>query len=65
MIKSIGESAGIVWAFLNENGETTLTKLKKETGLTSDMATIALGWLAREEKINIDKKGTSVKISLL
>ena len=51
MIKNkIGENAGHIWKVL-ENGEISLKALKKATKLNEKDLGMALGWLAREEKI--------------
>ena len=52
-INNIGNNAGLVWNALNANGKMTETKLKKETGLASADFFAALGWLAREGKLNV------------
>ena len=52
-INNIGNNAGVIWNVLNANGKMTETKLKKETGLGSADFYTALGWLAREGKINV------------
>ncbi len=52
-INNIGYNAGVVWNALNANGKMTETKLKKETGLGSAEFYTALGWLAREGKLNV------------
>ncbi len=64
MIDKIGETAGKVWQILNENGETSVAKLR--TGTKSDAFTVnaAIGWLAREDKVEIHKAGNSVKVVL-
>ena len=53
-INNIGNNAGLVWNALNSNGKMTETKLKKETGLASADFFAALGWLAREGKVNVE-----------
>lgn len=53
-INNIGNNAGLVWNVLNANGRMTETKLKKETGLASADFFAALGWLAREGKVNVE-----------
>ena len=53
-INNIGNNAGVVWNVLNSNGKMTETKLKKETGLASADFYTALGWLAREGKLNVE-----------
>ena len=59
-INNIGNNAGILWNVLNTNGKMTETKLKKESGLGSAEFYTALGWLAREGKINteVEVKGS-------
>lgn len=52
-INNIGNNAGLVWNALNASGKMTETKLKKETGLASAEFFAALGWLAREGKLNV------------
>ena len=52
-INNIGNNAGLVWNALNANGKMTETKLKKETALGSAEFYTALGWLAREGKLNV------------
>ena len=52
-INNIGNNAGLVWNALNANGKMTETKLKKETGLASAEFFAALGWLAREGRLNV------------
>ena len=52
-INNIGNNAGLIWNALNENGKMTETKLKKETALASADFYAALGWLAREGKLNV------------
>ena len=59
-INNIGNNAGVIWNALNTNGKMTETKLKKETGLASAEFYTALGWLAREGKLNLE---VDVKVS--
>jgi len=60
---AIGETAGIVWKTLAVQGPTSLTKLIKETGAPRDAVLQALGWLAREDKIEVED-GKTKKFSL-
>ena len=62
---SIGESAGQIYNYLADNkGQATFTKLKKDLDLKGNFAELGLGWLAREEKIELAKSGSSIKIKL-
>ncbi|MBM4333441.1 MAG: hypothetical protein FJ117_19850 [Deltaproteobacteria bacterium] len=60
MIHEIGETAGKVWMFLNQKGESNLNQLKKGVKADPNLILQAIGWLAREEKILIEKKGRFV-----
>ena len=64
MVNLIGETAGKVWSFLDKHGEANLTQIKK--GLKGDANVIlqAIGWLAREDKLLIEKKGRLITYSL-
>ena len=53
-INNIGNNAGLIWNALNANGRMTESKLKKETALASADFYTALGWLAREGKLNVE-----------
>lgn len=64
MVEKIGEAAGTVWKALNEKGGRTLGQLKEETRLSSDLLHQAIGWLAREGKLDIQKEKRGSRISL-
>jgi len=63
MTNVIGETAGRIWNQLNGNDALTVAKLKAATKTDAFTLNVAIGWLAREDKINITKKGNSIKIS--
>ena len=65
MMETIGQTAGQIWNYLNENGETTVAKMKKELDLKGNFAELGLGWLAREVKVEMSKKGTSTNVRLV
>ena len=46
----IGETAGKVWKFLDEEGEATLNQMKKGIKADPNLILQAIGWLAREDK---------------
>ena len=64
LMEEIGSSAGAIYNYLNSNGTTTFSKMKKDLDLKGNFADLGLGWLAREAKVSISKKGTSVSVSL-
>lgn len=47
----IGTDAGIIWQILNEKGDVRIADLKKTTKKDIKDIYLALGWLARENKI--------------
>jgi hypothetical protein len=63
-ISQIGETAGEIWHVLDTKGSLTITKLVKEVDAPRDTVMQALGWLAREEKINIEEDARTRVISL-
>jgi hypothetical protein len=64
MIDLIGKTAGSIYTALEAKGELTLAKLKTTVKSDAFLTDTALGWLAREDKVNILKSGRSIKVSL-
>jgi hypothetical protein len=64
LVASIGETAGVVWNTLSSNGPMTIAKLVKAIGEPRDSVMQALGWLARENKIDITEESRSRVVSL-
>lgn len=60
----VGEVAGVVWRVLSESGRLSTSKLVKAVDEPRDTVMLALGWLAREDKINIDDEGRNRMVSL-
>lgn len=52
-VETIGVNAGTIWNALNEADALGLKQLKKVTKLKDKEVFAALGWLAREGKVNI------------
>ena len=51
---AIGSNAGTIWSLLEENACMNFETLKEETLLSDADIWSAIGWLARENKIEID-----------
>ncbi|MBO7255612.1 MAG: winged helix-turn-helix domain-containing protein [Paludibacteraceae bacterium] len=64
MIEKIGINAGLVWNALN-NGSLEVKTLKKATKLTDKDLYAALGWLAREGKVQFTEEGKDLFINLI
>jgi len=63
-IAQIGETAGMVWKALADRGALSMAKLVKAVGEPRDTVMLALGWLAREDKILIEDDGRTRTVSL-
>jgi hypothetical protein len=64
MTAQVGEAAGKVWHTLKEDGELSTAQLKKKTGADDKTLWMALGWLAREDKLNFNQVKNTLKVSL-
>ena len=60
----IGAVAGLVWHTLSERGDQSLAAIKKAVDAPGDLVMAAIGWLAREGKLNFDAGNRTLKISL-
>ena len=52
-LHEIGETAGQVWQALNKHGAMSVAKLVERVGGNRDVVMQAVGWLAREGKLDI------------
>ncbi len=62
---AVGETAGKIWHSLLSEGPQTVTQLKKKVNGSSEVVNLALGWLAREDKVDltqVDKKTIRVQL---
>ena len=65
MNEKVGTLAGAVWTALNENGMMTAKDLKKAAKIKNDKdLCLAMGWLLREDKLNVeeDEKGFTLAL---
>lgn len=63
--QEIGENAGLVWQILDNNGEMQTNELWSLSELSLIDFNLALGWLARENKISFYESDTKKCISLI
>ncbi len=54
-IQQIGEAAGEVWKSLDKHGPMSLAKLVERVGGNRDVLMQAIGWLAREDKLDMSE----------
>ncbi|MDR2066474.1 MAG: winged helix-turn-helix domain-containing protein [Endomicrobium sp.] len=64
MQSDIGLVAGDIWRYLVENGDSSTIKIRVNLGISNTTLYLALGWLLREDKINMALTDYSYKISL-
>jgi Winged helix-turn-helix domain (DUF2582) len=64
MEAEIGDAAGRIWQYLDKHGATTPGSLSQRMKLSSQIAAMAIGWLAREGKLNFIKEGRTMKVDL-
>lgn len=64
-IEMIGTNAGLIWNALNENKTLSVKEIKKATKLKDKPLYAALGWLARESKINLEETEEDIVVTLL
>ena len=64
MQQEIINAAGMIYNYLSEKGEVSMSKMKKDLDLAGNFAEMGLGWLSREDKIQYNQKARSISVSL-
>ena len=64
MLDDIGSVAGAIWRYLENNNEATITKLTRELGKKERTIVMGVGWLAREGKLDFEKRKQGTYITL-
>lgn len=62
--EQVGVTAGKVWQILSDFGPQTVAQLKKRLNGSGELVGFALGWLAREDKIDISQDKKVLKVAL-
>jgi len=65
MKEKVIETAGKAWRYLGQNGQTNVNKLSKAIKEKDEVVLQALGWLAREDKIDYTVKNRRTFVSLI
>lgn len=65
MQEEIGTTAGDIWKILHSKGELSLSQLKKQTKAKPPVFDWAIGWLARENKIEFKQQKRSIRVRLV
>ncbi|MBY6294016.1 hypothetical protein GLU60_01350 [Nanohaloarchaea archaeon H01] len=64
MDERIGELAGYVWRYLEDEGESSVSSIGKAVDAPRSKANMAIGWLAREDKLEFFDKGRGTSVDL-
>ena len=64
MLDDIGSVAGAIWRYLEDNDEASITKLTREIGEKERTVLMGVGWLAREGKLDFEKRRQGIYITL-
>ncbi len=64
MKEKVGETAGQIWDLLKKKGEVNMAEVPKLLKEKSAVVYQAIGWLARENKIEYRKAATKTFVSL-
>ena len=64
MKEQIIETAGKTWQYLGKNGETCVSELARLMKEKDEVVFQALGWLAREDKVNYSAKNKKQFVGL-
>ena len=64
IINEIEKYAGLVWYLLHKNGSLSLVELKRQAKGNQEMIMAAIGWLAREDKLEMTRSRGTITVSL-
>jgi hypothetical protein len=64
MSERVGMTAGSIWHYLAENGQTPVGTLLRELGEEEKIIQRSMGWLAQEDKIALDALGRVETLAL-
>ncbi len=62
--ENIGRIAGIVWNYLKDHGSSSVSGVEKGVGAPRGVVFMALGWLAREGKLEFAEEKRSIQVRL-
>jgi hypothetical protein len=64
MKERIGKTAGQIWHTLQQQEQVSISRLPKLIGEKDAVVYQALGWLAREDKIEYEQKSNRTLVSI-
>lgn len=62
--QEIINAAGLIYNYLSDRGEVSISKMKKDLDLYGNFTEMGLGWLSREDKLEYTQKAKSVTVKL-
>lgn len=62
--QEIINAAGMIYNYLSDKGEVSISKLSKDLNLYENFTEMGLGWLSREDKLEYTQKAKSVTVKL-
>ena len=64
-VSEIGEAAGEVFRYLDAHGPSSLAAVERGVGESRTVLMMAVGWLAREGKVEFRQEGRSSLLALV
>ena len=64
MREAIGDAAGKIWRYLEAQGSRSVSQIQRDTRLSQSLTYLALGWLAREDKVRFAQERRALLVSL-
>ena len=63
-VQTVGEIAGQIWEWLHHNGKATLSTVERGIEAPAAVVHMAIGWLAREGKLELRQDGRQTQLWL-
>lgn len=63
-VDSIGATAGQIWNYLEKHGRSSVSAVEKGTKAPARETHMALGWLAREDKVDLAEEKRTLYVWL-
>lgn len=61
---TVGQAAGQVWQFLRDEGKSSVSAIERGVDASGREVQMAIGWLAREGKVEFSDESRGLYISL-
>ena len=61
----IGLVAGTIWQYLDQHGDTNTIQIKVDLGYSNTQIFLGLGWLLREDKIQLTRQNNITQVKLI